>query len=600
MTVSFVRQLGAEAGVQLNPLRDGSEIPVQDNYDQVIGIMMRATRGRIDKPFKVHRGNVYKKLGRGEPVRTNALNEAWIHVVEAVNSGAYEVVVQRLVPETAVIKYAVADVPSPGMGGQVTATITTGSVTALSITTPGTGYTTAPNIVISGGGGSGATATCAVTAGAITSVTLTSGGSGYTSAPTVSVVPVAVHAFDWSVSTTLPAGFDIAIKHLDCHNDGVQFELHSDEIKYGGVAQPTKVVTLRVRDKEGFLLHEFTGSLDPLAKDDFGNAAYLPEVVASQTDSLQVEIGATFTQVEITSNMYGYDADGRQKWASSGYLNCFDEGGHAYTVQDYQKARVLLQNTPHNYAYISSGGSRSPAMLFQLAQLAFDTNRMLRFDIPGSLTPEAAIAFVEQLNMGASPTAHLMHAFWSPLRTDDPTGINGKGYFGVATLNSALSCLRNAQTNAKGFAPKNFPTAGKYNPIRRTGIRQMYDVSQQELNELARAQINPVIHSTFSGGGRYVFLDSLTSEKVESSLKKLIAVSDMSTSIDDAVTRFGKDVLQLPMAVATRRMKDYLKQLFEGAEASGWLVPSSDPIMEGRHSALKCSRTKCALMTAWT
>jgi len=253
MTVSFVRQLGAEAGVQLNPLRDGSEIPVQDNYDQIIGIMMRATRGRIDKPFKVHRGTAYKKLGRGEPVRTNALNEAWVHVVEAVNSGAYEVVVQRLVPETAVIKYAVADVPSPGMGGQVTATITTGSVTALSITTPGTGYTTAPNIVISGGGGSGATATCAVTAGAITSVTLTSGGSGYTSAPTVSVVPVAVHAFDWSVSTTLPAGFDIAIKHLDCHNDGVQFELHSDEIKYGGVAQPTKVVTLRVRDKEGFL-----------------------------------------------------------------------------------------------------------------------------------------------------------------------------------------------------------------------------------------------------------------------------------------------------------------------------------------------------------
>jgi len=504
MTVSFVRQLGAEAGVQLNPLRDESEIPVQDNYDQMIGIMMRATRGRIDKPFKVHRGNIYKKLGRGEPVRTNALNEAWVHVVEAVNSGAYEVVVQRLVPETAVIKYAVLDIQA--------------------------------------------------------------------------VAP----ALPWTVKTTLPAGFDIAIKHLDCHNDGVQFELHSDEIKHGGVAQPSKVITLRVRDKEGFLLHEFTGSLDPLAKDDFGNAAFLPEVVSAQSDSLHVEIGATFTQVETTSSMYGYDADGRTKWATSGYLNCFDEGGNAYTVQDYQKARTLLQNTPYNYAYISSGGSQSPAMLFQLAQLAFDTNRMLRFDIPGSLTPEAAIAFVEQLNMGASPTAHLMHAFWSPLRTDDPTGINGKGYFGVATLNSALSCLRNAQTNAKGFAPKNFPTAGKHNPIRRTGIRQTYDVSQQELNELARAQINPVIHSTFSGGGRYVFLDSLTSEKVESSLKKLIAVSDMSTSIDDAVTRFGKDVLQLPMAVATRRMKDYLKQLFEGAEASGWLVPSSDPVMEGR------------------
>jgi len=504
MTVSFVRQLGAESGVQLNPLRDGSEIPVQDNYDQCAGIMMRATRGRIDKPFKVHRGNVYKKLGRGEPVRTNALNEAWVHVVEGVNNGIYEMIVQRLATDAAVIKYAVLDQQA--------------------------------------------------------------------------VLP----ALPWTVETTLPVGFDIAIKHLECHNEGVQFELHADEIKVGGVAQPTKVMTLRVRDAEGFLMYELTGSLDPLAKDDYGNSAYLPEVAASQTDALEIEIGSTFTQVAITDPMYGYDADGRQKWYVSGNLKCFDEGGHAYAVQDYQKARTLLQNTPHNYAYISSGGSQSAAMLYQLAQLAFDTNRQLRFDIPGNLTPEGAIAFVEQLNMGASPTAHLMHAFWAPLRTDDPTGINGKGHFGLATLNIALSCLRNAQTNAKGFAPKNFPSAGKHNPVRRTGIRQVYDVSNQELNELARAKINPVIHATYSGGGRYVFWDSLTCAQVEQSLIKLIAVADMSTSIDDAVTRYGKDVLQLPMAVAVRRMKDYLKLLFEGAEASGWLVPSSDQTMEGR------------------
>jgi len=66
MTTAFVRQLGAESGVQLNPLRDASEIPTTDNADQVFGIMMRATRGRIDKPFTVDRGNVFKKLGAGE------------------------------------------------------------------------------------------------------------------------------------------------------------------------------------------------------------------------------------------------------------------------------------------------------------------------------------------------------------------------------------------------------------------------------------------------------------------------------------------------------------------------------------------------------
>jgi hypothetical protein len=48
MSTAFVRQLGSESGVQLNPLRDNSEIPTTDNSDQVFGIMMRATRGRID------------------------------------------------------------------------------------------------------------------------------------------------------------------------------------------------------------------------------------------------------------------------------------------------------------------------------------------------------------------------------------------------------------------------------------------------------------------------------------------------------------------------------------------------------------------------
>ena len=90
MAVAFVRQLGYESGVQLNPLRDNSEIPSSDNSDQVFGIIMRSTRGRIDRPFKVDRGNVFKKLGTGEQMRVNTLNEAWVHVVEALNNGAYE------------------------------------------------------------------------------------------------------------------------------------------------------------------------------------------------------------------------------------------------------------------------------------------------------------------------------------------------------------------------------------------------------------------------------------------------------------------------------------------------------------------------------
>lgn len=49
----------------------------------------------------------------------------------------------------------------------------------------GSGYTTAPTVTFTGGGGTGATATAVVENGAVVSVTITDPGSGYTTAPTV-------------------------------------------------------------------------------------------------------------------------------------------------------------------------------------------------------------------------------------------------------------------------------------------------------------------------------------------------------------------------------------------------------------------------------
>lgn len=506
MTTAFVRQLGREPGVQLNPLRDDSEIPSSDNADQVFGIIMRAQRGRIDKPFKVDRGNVRRRLGKGEQIRVSALNEAYVHVVEALNNGAYEAVVHRLVDADAAVKWATVTVDG-----------TTGAIT-------------------------------------------------------------------YAVSATEPeAPYLLAVQHLECYNDGIKIEYRADESKVSGVTQANKVITLRIRDSEGSLLYEFTGSLNSLDLDDFGQSYYLPDMVAAQTDAVVVKVGVTgaAATVATTSAAYGYDTNGAEKWSKSAVLECFDEGGLAYLAADYSAARLAMQNTPHDYAYLSSGGTQSTALLSQLAQLAFDTNKQLRFDIPGNLSPDAAIAFVEPLNFGASQTAHLLHAFWAPLKSDDPAGVNAKGHLGVATLNIAYSCARNAQVNAQGFAPKNYPIAGRNWPVQRAGIVQTYNPSRQELNALAKAKINPVLFDTFTGGGRFVFTDSLTCALVDSSLKKLISVADMSTSIDEAVTRFGKDVLQLPMAIAKRRMQDFLTALFEAAEASGWLVPSSAAEMDG-------------------
>lgn len=214
MTTSFVRQLGAESGVQLNPLRDNSEIPAGNNDDQIFAIAMRATRGRIDKPFKVDRGNVLRKLGKGEQVRLSALNEATVHVAEALNSGAYEAVVHRLTVEgDPVINWIVLP---PSEGGNAT----------------------------------------------------------------------------FFIEDALPSTYIFALRHLECFNDGIAVEYRADEKYTNNILVPNDRITVRLRDKDGVLLYEFYGSLDPDAKDDFGNSAYLPDVVASQTDAVEFSVGA--------------------------------------------------------------------------------------------------------------------------------------------------------------------------------------------------------------------------------------------------------------------------------------------------------------------
>ena len=127
-------------------------------------MLARLTRGRIDgKPTVVDRGTLIRKLGRPEPIRKNALNQAWVVLFEALNNGSYEAVVQRLVTENAKIKWAV-----------------------------------------------------------------------------ISPVDVAdlTKGFAFSVSDTEPdAGFLLAIKHLECFNDGIMLEVHADEKVESGIDQ---------------------------------------------------------------------------------------------------------------------------------------------------------------------------------------------------------------------------------------------------------------------------------------------------------------------------------------------------------------------------
>jgi FtsP/CotA-like multicopper oxidase with cupredoxin domain len=79
----------------------------------------------------------------------------------------------------------------PGSGATATATITSGIVdNTILITNGGSGYTSAPVVIFTGGGSptTVATGTATIAGGHVTAITVTNGGAGYTSPPTVNIV----------------------------------------------------------------------------------------------------------------------------------------------------------------------------------------------------------------------------------------------------------------------------------------------------------------------------------------------------------------------------------------------------------------------------
>lgn len=80
-----------------------------------------------------------------------------------------------------------APIPERLLGNDPIHTVANGTVSGLTITNVGSGYSTAPTVVFTGGGfTTAAVATATVASGLVTGLTITNAGSGYTSAPTIS------------------------------------------------------------------------------------------------------------------------------------------------------------------------------------------------------------------------------------------------------------------------------------------------------------------------------------------------------------------------------------------------------------------------------
>jgi hypothetical protein len=288
--------------------------------------------------------------------------------------------------------------------------------------------------------------------------------------------------------------------------------------------------------------------------------------VASAITDLVVITVAEDAQVETTSAFYGDDF-------VSADLQYFDEAGTSGGWDNKEsRGATQLITAEFDFGYYITCGDYSDDALSELATAAKTTNKLLIADISGSSNPEAVIDSVNA-NVGVIDSMYV-NMYWTPLLANDPLN-GGKAIIGTSGMQAGMRCARNARTDSNGVAPKNFAIAGKNYPVTRTGVSQIYQPTEQELDDLAEVHVNPVIFQRYNNGGKFVFSDCLTSARTDAD-RKLIPVAEMSTQVDDWVARFGQECLMLPMDTAIKRMQDFLKSLFEGIEAAKWIKPSDD------------------------
>ena len=128
--------------------------------------------GLIDGPMRDV--GQFRGQQRIDAFRWPATTICWYPTSARTYAGALRYDGDVVIPGTTASATAVVDIPS-------------GTVTAITLSSGGSGYAAVPEVTLVGGGGSGATVTAIVSAGIVQSIAITNPGTGYTASPTITI-----------------------------------------------------------------------------------------------------------------------------------------------------------------------------------------------------------------------------------------------------------------------------------------------------------------------------------------------------------------------------------------------------------------------------
>lgn len=375
--------------------------------------------------------------------------------------------------------------------------------------------------------------------------------------------------FDINISEEVPEennDWFLSIKLADCINEGVYVQLQQGKTK--------DEITLKIRERKynskgteiatGNILYEITGSTDINAVDDFGQSYYLGDVAERfYGDWLIVEANQ---QANVVLNTDAFSS----QMVGVG-IEPFYEGPSDITNEDFQAAAEQIKKTSLQYRYIMTDSSNL-ALIDALFRAAIYNNRKMFADIPGNLSPDAAIRWKSLFEWDEQQSMYIDWT-WSPIKRQDPTYKNGVVHLSSVGQKVGYSCVRNGNLNGFGLPPLQQPIAGSDYMLTGTNFTQTYQPDVVEIAALAEARINPCIYEEYHNASGYVWADSLSGTQ-KTGISKLTSAAEITIWLMDYFGRYSKSHLQKPMEERIRKQKEELEKVLNWAEASGWLTKS--------------------------
>lgn len=244
---------------------------------------------------------------------------------------------------------------------------------------------------------------------------------------------------------------------------------------------------------------------------------------------------------------------------------------------DGDEVYTILTNLVDAPAYIALPQTKDLPLYVAALRAAEKLNIPLDAEIDPTLTPEQAAQFA--LSMDAQ--SHRVQFIWSPnlCRPRDAVSLSGRKipapYIGQYIGDKLL---RNAQTNAEGYAPLHVGVAWKDFPFRKKALELRPDMVLDEpaVEMLAKAKVNVVRPIKFKQGVRFVLSDLLTQRQSKNSALRLVPAAEIAMRTSNETVAILKEHMLKPTANYLKDASKDIDKYLSGAAVAGWLKPAED------------------------